>query len=180
MFIPLQSNRFSTDFSILNDWTNKLQFFTGIDILMTILWLIVSIIILQYIKSLNRGKEHYKFFMWNFYFRLIFNLSFCFYFIYFVKGGDTVAYWDASVRLTNLLYLNPENYFHELFQFQGSKDYVNYYNTITGIPPNWIAKEKEAYFCSKIFSFLNLFTNGSFCIIYNYNFDKFNRKFSSI
>lgn len=162
MFIPLQSNRFSTDFSILNDWTNKLQFFTGIDILMTILWLIVSIIILQYIKSLNRGKEHYKFFMWNFYFRLIFNLSFCFYFIYFVKGGDTVAYWDASVRLTNLLYLNPENYFHELFQFQGSKDYVNYYNTITGIPPNWIAKEKEAYFCSKIFSFLNLFTNGSF------------------
>ncbi|MFM7637946.1 MAG: hypothetical protein ACKO5W_08765 [Crocinitomicaceae bacterium] len=162
VFFPLQSKRFSTDFSILNDWTNKLQFFTGIDILMSVLWLIISIIILQYIKSLNREKEHYKYYMWNFYFRLIFNLAFSFYFIYFVKGGDTVAYWDASVRLTNLLYLNPENFFNELFQFQGSKDYVNYFNNITGIPPNWIAKEKEAYFCAKVFSFFNIFTNGSF------------------
>jgi len=161
-FLPLESARFSTDFSLMNDWTNKLQFFTGIDIIMTIMWLVISIVILQFIKGLNREKEYYKYYMWNFYFHLFFAVTYSIYYIFFVQGGDCVAYWDASLRLTNLLYQNPENYFHELFQYQGSKDYINYYNNVTGIPPDWIAKEREGYFCAKIYSFFNPFTQGSF------------------
>ncbi|MFY7667237.1 MAG: hypothetical protein ACOVQG_00750 [Crocinitomicaceae bacterium] len=152
------------DFSIVifNDDVNKLQFFTAIDIIMLIIWLSICLIICLYIKNLNKEKEHYAFFMRNFYFKVIFSIIFAFYYIFFIGGGDTIAFWDSSLRLTNLFYFNPEFYFQEWGQFYGTQGYISHFNSKTGLPPGWIAREAEGYYTSKLISIINPLTFGSY------------------
>jgi hypothetical protein len=152
------------DFSIVifNDDVNKLQFFTGMDIIMTIIWFSICLVICFYIKNINKEKEHYSYFMRNFYFKVIFAVIFAFYYIFFIRGGDTIAFWDSSLRLTNLLYFNPNFYLDEWGKFYGSPGYVNHFNGLTGYPPGWIAREAEGYFTSKLFSIFNTLTFGSY------------------
>jgi hypothetical protein len=151
-----------SDFTLFNDHTNKLQFFTGLDILMTILWIIISFVISFYIKNVNKEKEHYNYFIRNLIFKIVFALVFGLYYLFSIKGGDTIAFWDASVRLTNLFYFKPEFYWLELFQYKDSPQYVNYFTMETGFPPGWIAREEEGYFVSKLFSIMNPLTAGSY------------------
>jgi hypothetical protein len=152
------------DFSIniFNDNVNKLQFFTGIDIVMTIIWFSICLMICSYIKNLNKEKEHYAFFMRNFYFKVIFAIIFAFYYIIFIGGGDTIAFWDSSLRLTNLFYFNPDFYFQEWSQYYGTPGYINHFNSKTGMPPGWIAREAEGYYTSKLMSLVNPLTFGSY------------------
>jgi hypothetical protein len=152
------------DFSIVlfNDHTNKLQFFTGIDIIMTLIWLIIAISVCLYIKSINKEKEHYNYFMRNFYFKLFFSIIFALYYIFFIKGGDTIAFWDASVRLTNLLYETPKYFLIEWGQYRDHPDYINYFTIKTGYPPGWIQREAEGYYVSKLMSLINPLTFGSY------------------
>lgn len=160
--IPLGVMNIDTDITLFNDHTNKLQFFSATDILMTIFWIIISIIIALYIKNKNNEKEHYNMYMRNLYFKLFFAFTFGFYYLFAIKGGDTIAFWDTSVRLTNLFYFKPEFWWLEFPQYRDDSQYVNYYNNITGYPPGWIAREKEGYFVSKIFSMLNPLTASSY------------------
>jgi hypothetical protein len=152
------------DFSIVifNDDVNKLQFFTAIDIVMTIIWLSICLIICLYIKNLNKDKEHYSFFMRNFFFKVIFAIIFAFYYIFFIGGGDTIAFWDSSLRLTNLFYFNPDFYFQEWGQYYGTPGYISHFNSRTGMPPGWIAREAEGYYTSKLISIINPLTFGSY------------------
>ncbi len=152
------------DFSIalFNDHTNKLQFFTGADIMMTLIWLLIAIGICMYIKSANKDKEHYVYFMRNFYFKLFFSIIFAFYYIFFIRGGDTIAFWDTSVRLTNLLYETPKYFFIEWGQYRDQPDYINYFTIKTGYPPGWIQREAEGYYVSKLMSLINPLTFGSY------------------
>lgn len=152
------------DFSIVifNDDVNKLQFFSGIDIIMTIIWFSICLILCLYIKNLRKDNEHYVFFMRNFYFKVIFAIIFAFYYIFFIGGGDTIAFWDSSLRLTNLFYFNPEFYFQEWGQYYGTPGYISHFNSKTGLPPGWIAREAEAYYASKIISIINPLTFGSY------------------
>ncbi len=152
------------DFSIVlfNDHTNKLTFFTGLDILMLLFWLTLILIIASYIKSQNNHKEHYQFFMRNLYFKLVFSFIFAFYYIFFIKGGDTIAFYDASRVLTNLLFKYPEYYLQEWSTYSLQEGYVNHFTPETGFPPGWIAREPEGYFVSKLFSVINIFTGNSY------------------
>lgn len=152
------------DFSIVlyNDHTNKLTFFTGFDILMLLLWLTIIIIIASWIKTKNAHKEHYKYFMRNLYFKIGFSFVFAFYYIFFIHGGDTVAFFDSSRVLTNLLFKHPEFYFQEWPTYTLAEGYVNHFTPETGFPPGWIAREPEGYFVSKLFSVTNIITGSSY------------------
>jgi hypothetical protein len=152
------------DFSIVlfNDHSNKLQFFTGIDVIMTVIWIIISLLICFYIKSLNKDKIHYRYYIWNFLFKLSFSLFFSFYYIFVIRGGDTIAFWDTSVRLTNLFYETPKYYFLEWGQYKDQLDYINYFTLKTGYPPGWIQREAEGYYVSKLISLINPLTFGSY------------------
>jgi hypothetical protein len=160
--IPLGKLNVDTDFTLFNDHTNKLQFFTARDILMTVLWVVISMLVAFYIKNLNKEKVQYNFFLQNLIFKIFFALIFGNYYLLIIQGGDTIAFWDTSVRLTNLFYYKPEFYFKEWFQYLDSSQYVNYFTPETGFPPRWIAKEQESYFVCKLFSFINPITTGSY------------------
>jgi hypothetical protein len=152
------------DFSIIlyNDGVNKLTFFTGLDLLMLIFWLSLVLIIAIYIKTKNSDKEHYKFFMRNLYFKLVFSIIFAFYYIFFIQGGDTIAFYDTSRILTNLFFKYPEYYFQEWSTYSLQEGYINHFTPETGSPPGWITREPEGYFVSKIFSVVNIFTGSSY------------------
>ncbi len=152
------------DFSIVlyNDHTNRLTFFTGLDLLMLIFWLVIALIIANYIRTQNSEKEHYQYFLRNLYFKLVFSLIFAFYYIFFIKGGDTIAFFDTSRVLTNLLFKYPEYYIAEWPTYSLQEGYINHYTPETGFPPGWIAREPEGYFVSKLFSILNIFTGNSY------------------
>jgi hypothetical protein len=129
---------------------------------MFIFWLVLAIIFANYIKSQNKQKEHYKYFMRNLYFKLGFSLLFAFYYIFFIQGGDTIAFFDTSRVLTNLLLKYPSYYISEWPTFAEDIGYVNHFTIETGRPPGWIAREPEGYFVSKVYSILNLFTGSSY------------------
>jgi hypothetical protein len=129
---------------------------------MFIFWLVLAIIFANYIKSQNKQKEHYKYFMRNLYFKLGFSLLFAFYYIFFIQGGDTIAFFDTSRVLTNLLLKYPSYYISEWPTFAEDVGYVNHFTIETGRPPGWIAREPEGYFVSKVYSILNLFTGSSY------------------
>lgn len=152
------------DFSIVlyNDHTNRLTFFTGLDILMLIFWLVLSVIISLYIKNQNSEKEHYQYFMRNLYYKIFFSLVFAFYYMFFIRGGDTIAFYDTSRVLTNLLFKYPEYYIAEWPTSSLQEGYINHYTPETGFPPGWIAREPEGYFVSKLFSVVNIFTGSSY------------------
>jgi hypothetical protein len=152
------------DFSIVlfNDHTNRLTFFTGLDLLMLIFWFVLAIIIANYIKSRNKEKEHYRYFMRNLYFKLGFSMIFAFYYIFFIKGGDTIAFYDSSRVLTNLLFKYPTFYLTEWSTYAEDVGYVNHFTPETGFPPGWIAREPEGYYVSKLFSLFNIITGNSY------------------
>ena len=152
------------DFSIVlyNDHLNKLTFFTGLDLILCCLWLTILIILANYIRSRNKEKVHYQFFMINFYLKIVFSFIFAFYYIFFIKGGDTIAFYDTSRVLTNLLFKYPEYYLAEWSTHAKDANYIMHFTPETGFPPSWIAMEEEGYFVSKLFSILNIFTGSSY------------------
>jgi len=152
------------DFSIVlyNDHTNKLTFFTGLDILMLLLWLTIILITASWIKTKNSHKIHYTYFMRNLYFKMGFSFVFAFYYIFFIHGGDTVAFFDTSRVLTNLLFKYPEYYLQEWSTYSTNEGYINHFTPETGFPPGWIAREPQGYFVCKLFSVINVFTGSSY------------------
>jgi hypothetical protein len=152
------------DFSIVlyNDHTNKLTFFTGLDVLMLLLWLTIILITASWIKTKNSNKVHYTYFMRNLYFKLGFSFIFAFYYLFFIHGGDTIAFFDTSRVLTNLLLKHPEYFLQEWSTYSTNEGYINHFTPETGFPPGWIAREPEGYFVSKMFSIVNLFTGSSY------------------
>jgi hypothetical protein len=154
----------SIDFSIVlyNDHTNRLTFFTGLDVLMLIFWIILVLLIANYIKTQNKDKEHYKYFMLNIYFKTFFSFVFAFYYLFFIHGGDTIAFFDTSRVLTNLFLKYPEYYLTEWTTYADKIGYVSHFTFETGRPPGWIAREPEGYFVSKIYSVINLFSGSSY------------------
>lgn len=100
--------------------------------------------------------------MRNLYFKLGFSFIFAFYYIFFIHGGDTVAFFDASRVLTNLLFKHPEFYLQEWPTYTLAEGYVNHFTPETGFPPGWIAREPEGYFVSKLFSITNIITGNSY------------------
>ncbi|MBM3430455.1 MAG: hypothetical protein FJX99_05670, partial [Bacteroidetes bacterium] len=89
--IPLGVMNVDSEFTLFNDHTNKLQFFTGRDILVTLIWIIISFIVALYIKNVNKEKAHFNYYIRNLVFKLFFAVVFGLYYLFAIKGGDTIA-----------------------------------------------------------------------------------------
>ncbi len=157
LFALQWSKRIDTEFSVISE-TNKLTFFTGLDILLAIFWFFICLLVVNYVKNVSTNDNCSKYFVPVFIFKVFFGFIFGIYYLLVIGGGDSIAFFDCSVRLTNLLYYNPDFFWLELFQNQDTPNHVNYFTSETGFPPGWIRRENESYFSAKIFSFLNLVT----------------------
>lgn len=149
-------------FTFYHHGVNKLTFFSGVDILIFLFWFVIVLAISFYIKSRNSDKKHYRYFLPNFLFKVFFSLIFAFYYILYIKGGDSIAFFDTSRSLTNLMFQDFNAYIREWPIYTMSENYINPFSSLTGFPPGWITREPEGYFVSKIFSIVNLLTGSSY------------------
>ena len=138
------------------------NYLTITDILPAILWLVIILVIGYSIRSANRDKPHYKYYMINLYTKLFFSLAFAAVFIFYYGGGDTTAYFDGAIKLNNLFFKSPSMYFEEILNEPNNFRFETFYDLNTGRPPGWIYREPEAFFISKLMSILSFFTLKSY------------------
>lgn len=138
------------------------EFFNLIDILSFFGWLLVFSIVAFFIYSNNKHNPEFKYFLPHFYYKIIAGLGFgLVYILYYERHGDTVFYWDGARKLNDLLFDNPQAYFHELVSTP-PRFYVPSYFKNVGYPPDWIYNEPNSWFVCKVANFISFFTFGSY------------------
>jgi hypothetical protein len=140
----------------------ELDYFSFLDSLWAIFVLIILIMYARIQKNKNKDKVHYKYYMMNIYFKFFFALVFSCYYIFFVNGGDTLAYWDGAIKLNQLFFKDSSMYFEELFKTPNFTMYISHFDLSTGYPPGWIYREPESWFISKLLSVLTFITFNSY------------------
>lgn len=138
------------------------DYFTLLDILPALLWLIIIVVAGFAIRNANTDKPHYKYYMPNLFVKLFFSLAFASFYILIYGGGDTTAYYECSSSLNNLFFKSPELYFEQLFSAPDRFKYTTYFDQTTGYPPGWIYNEPQGFFVSKIISLFTFFTLKSY------------------
>lgn len=139
----------------------RFQFLGVLDAFSILIYLILIVYLINSNFNKHQQKEHYKYYKKAFYFKLIISIIFSIIYIRFYYGGDTAAYWDTSQKLGQLLWVKPEGFFHEMFTNSPTRiRYVNFYPV--GLPPTWIYQEDEAFFTSKVYTFISLIAFRSY------------------
>lgn len=142
-------------FIIDRDYT----FFTPLDIIATILGISILYILMYLRKRRNKNLEYYKYYIPAFSFKLIFVIANAlFYIIVYKVGGDSIGFWDGSVKLNHLFWKDPLAYFEEIFEFGEVRNLYKNFDLSTGYPDSHIYYESESFFISKIASFFTFFT----------------------
>lgn len=113
-------------------------------------------------KLLQPGNEHYRFYMYNIYFKLFFALAYGAIYMFYYKGGDTMAYWQGAEKLNNLFWYSPQEYWNEMFSTPSEANIILRFNSETGYPPLWIYDDPSSFYISKIISVLMLFLGQSY------------------
>lgn len=130
------------------------------DIFIGFAWMLILFAITFFISLRNREQAYYKYFSWNVSFKMLFALVFAITYTFVLGGGDTLAYWDGAVKLTNLFWENPAGYFNEMISTPLNAQ--QNFSAATGYPPGWIYREPESFFISKLLSIINFITFDSF------------------
>ncbi|MDX2359887.1 MAG: hypothetical protein QNK23_03705 [Crocinitomicaceae bacterium] len=111
------------------------------------------------------GNEHYKYYMYNIYFKIFFALIFGSIYVYYYNGGDTIAYWDGAAKMNNLLWKSPANYWRELIDAPDIYTIHKHYHSGTGYPPGWIYRDPNSFYISKIISVFMIFLGQSYLVL---------------
>lgn len=132
------------------------------DIFIGASWVFILLAISFFIANSNKEHSYYKYYLRNVSFKMVFALVFAVTYTFVLGGGDTLAYWDGAVKLTNLFWEDPAGYFNELWSTPSSNTINDNFTGATGFPPGWIYREPESFFVSKLLSVINFVTFDSF------------------
>ena len=133
-----------------------------IDIIIPIFYLGL-IFSLAYFKKRKIASQEYKgFFFIGLFYKLLFALFFGGYYFLYIKGGDSVAYWQGANVLSNLFFESPINYLDCLFSDPSPELLGQHFNSVTGFPPGWLYRENEAWLVCKLISIFSIITFKSY------------------
>jgi hypothetical protein len=136
--------------------------FSGIDVLIFILYLTLLLVGNARVKKRYSNKALIPFFQVGWLFKVAFSLVFTYVYIFLIGGGDLNAYWMGASCLADLFYSDPAAYFSELLHTNRSLGITHHFNIFTGYPPGWIWREDEAWFAAKIISLFAIITYKGF------------------
>jgi hypothetical protein len=122
----------------------------------------VIIVVAHFYRSSKGDNPVYKHYLTNIYYKLAASIVFAVFYAFYVKGGDTVAYYEGAMVLNNVFLESPSEYFYQMFTTPEWSNYTVYFNSRTGYPPSWIFKEPEGYFVCKIISIFYFVTFKSY------------------
>lgn len=158
-------DKIDVSFFVLSDSQQRLTFFTVFDLAQLFIWLVIIFAFAFYVRAKNKELDHYKYYFRNLLFKIFFGIVYALTYIFYYKGGDTLAYWELAGCMNKLFWQNPGFYFQELLADSTAPDYYGHYNAGTGSPPYWILREAEGFFVSKIVSLFTFFTGNSYLTI---------------
>jgi hypothetical protein len=153
MLLPLYSTAETVAF------VRGYEFFSPIDIMATFAGFCI-LLIFAYVRSgNNKGEDYYKYYMRAFLFKVLFTYAnAAFYIIAYGGGGDSIAFWDGSVKLNNLFFEKPLAYFDEMWNNYPREHLRVHFNSNTGYPDGRVYEEKASFFVSKIASVFGFFS----------------------
>lgn len=140
----------------------RFNYFTILDIIPALIWLVILIVIANNYRSKHQDQEHFKYFMPNLYAKFFFVMVFSLFYVLVVKGGDTVAYFETASTMNKLLLHDPGNWFMQMNTDPDMGLYGQIFGRGVGYPPGWIYREPQAFFVAKIFSIISWFTFNSY------------------
>ena len=141
----------------------KYQFLGLFDGVAILVWFIILWSSVNSTYTKNAAINHYRYYKLGFYAKLVSAVVFSIIYIYTYEGGDSTAYWDTAQKLNNLFWDNPSKYLSEMLNDDPLRERYYCFNfTTTGMPPNWIYKEDEAWFTARVLSLLTFFTFKSY------------------
>ncbi len=111
------------------------------------------------------GNEHYKYYLYNVYFKLGLAAVFGAIYMFYYGGGDTVAYWMGAEKLNNLFWHSPSQYFTEMLTTPSQETIILHFNSMIGYPPGWIYRDPNSFFVSKILSIMMFFVGKSYVVL---------------
>jgi hypothetical protein len=144
------------------DQEGSFKFLGFIDGFSIVIWAIILIYLISSAAIKHKDKSYFKFYKSGFYIKIFSAVFFSIIYIKLYSGGDSTAYWDSAQKLNNLFWENPQKYFHEMFTSDPERMRFNSFDFKTGLPPDWIYKEDEAWFAAKIYSILSFITFRSY------------------
>ena len=147
----------------MNNEEGAFQFLGVIDALSMIIWFFILVNKVNSDFEKNKNLVHFRFYKTGFYAKFFSAIIFSIIYIQMYEGGDSTAYWDSAQKLNNLFWESPTRFLHEIFSNEENRLRFNSFDIQkTGLPPNWIYKEDEAWFAAKVFSFLTFLTFKSY------------------
>ena len=138
------------------------------DVLMGIIFILFLFILASSKKAKmleTEGNQHYKFYIFNLYFKLFLAIIYGAIYKFYYHGGDTMAYWNGAANLNNLFWESPIDYWNEMVMTPGKGLSIIHFNSTTGYPPGWIYNDPNSFFISKILSAFMLFLGQSYLIL---------------
>jgi hypothetical protein len=158
-------DKISFSFFVFNDTAKRLTFFTIIDIAMLLIWLVLIFGFALYKTSKNANKLYYKSYYKHLLYKIGFAIVFSLYYIFYVKGGDSIAFYDMAGCMNKMFLKSPDIYFNNFFYDFNAPEFINSYDITTGLPPRWIMSEKESFFVGKVVSLFSFITANSYITI---------------
>ena len=144
------------------DVEGSYQFLGFTDGFSIVLWAIILFYFVSSTFKKHKNKTYFKYYKTGFYVKFFSAIFFSIIYIQLYSGGDSTAYWDSAKKLNNLFWDSPIKYFHEMFTSDPERMRFNSFDFKTGLPPNWIYKEDEAWFAAKVYSILSFITFRSY------------------
>ncbi len=138
------------------------------DILLGILFLAVLLFFASSKKAKMiaiPGNDHYKYYVYNIYFKVFFAILYGAIYKYYYHGGDTMAYWNGAANLNNLFWESPIDYWNEMMATPVEDTIQLHFSSETGYPPIWIYRDPNSFFVSKLVSIIMIVFGQSYIMI---------------
>lgn len=113
-------------------------------------------------KKKEQFQPEYRYYFRGLLYKLFACLGFVGIYVYYYKGGDTLAYHQGAVAMRNLFYAKPDLYFDLVFGPISWEKYINYFTNETCRPPSWMVRTEANFSVIRIASFFQLFLPNAF------------------
>jgi hypothetical protein len=127
--------------------------------------LFFTLLILGFINTQKKihSQAYYKYYMPGLTVRLFAVLFFCFIYVSYYGGGDTISYFESSKALAKLFLQSPEKYFHVMISAPSAEN-RSLFNDRTGFPWSYLYYDPHTFIVVKLTSVFTIITGRSYLL----------------
>lgn len=127
--------------------------------------LILSFFFFGFVYSLQNKPDKIfpRFYFKGLGLKMLGSLAFCFIYLYYYEGGDTINYFESSMAMAKLFYKSPEKYFEVMISAPSVEKYF-LFDDSTGFPWSYMYYESTTCMVVKLTSIFSILTARSYIL----------------